>query len=186
MPKRSASPSVARPRSKPRRSRPCEARRGFFVALGGKAAEVGVAIVVDDLTSVGFEEEVVEVVARRSVERVDGDAQPALADDVDVDLRLQLVEIAVLRIDLFDQLGLLVDIDALAVAATAPISSSIRFRDLGQRRAPLEVENFRPLYSGGLCEAVKLIAPIALRRTGFERGRRAWERRAYRGRRECR
>ncbi len=35
----------------------------------------------------------------------------------------------------------------------------------GSAGAPFDVENFRPLYSGGLCEAVKLIAPIALRRT---------------------
>ncbi|MNC90047.1 hypothetical protein D3C83_60910 [compost metagenome] len=34
----------------------------------------------------------------------------------------------------------------------------------GSAGAPFEVENFRPLYSGGLCEAVKLMAPMALRR----------------------
>jgi hypothetical protein len=34
----------------------------------------------------------------------------------------------------------------------------------GSAGAPFEVENLRPLYSGGLCDAVKLIAPIALRR----------------------
>ena len=45
------------------------------------------------------------------------------------------------------------------------ISRSIAFVISGSAGAPFEVENFRPLYSGGLCEAVKLIAPIALRRT---------------------
>src|SRR5947199_6686282 len=45
------------------------------------------------------------------------------------------------------------------------ISRSIAFVTSGSAGAPFEVENFRPLYSGGLCDAVKLIAPIALRRT---------------------
>src|SRR5438552_13125042 len=45
------------------------------------------------------------------------------------------------------------------------ISRSMPFVTSGRAGAPLAVENFRPLYSGGLWEAVKLIAPIALRRT---------------------
>src|SRR5258706_13694004 len=44
------------------------------------------------------------------------------------------------------------------------ISSSICLVISGRAGAPFEVENFKPLYSGGLWEAVKLIAPIALRR----------------------
>src|SRR5689334_8280473 len=45
------------------------------------------------------------------------------------------------------------------------ISRSICFVTSGSAGAPFAVENLRPLYSGGLWEAVKLMAPIALRRT---------------------
>src|SRR5262249_16234063 len=51
------------------------------------------------------------------------------------------------------------------VDCSAWISSSMARVISGSAGAPFEVENLRPLYSGGLCEAVKLMAPIALRRT---------------------
>ncbi len=47
-------------------------------------------------------------------------------------------------------------------ASKATISSSIFFVASGSAGAPSGVENLMPLYSGGLCEAVKLIAPSAL------------------------
>ena len=139
----------------------------FLIALGREAAEVRVAIVVDDLDlDARLEEEVVEVIARGAVERIDGDAQAALADRVDVDLLLA----ARRGSGLSDRSPRSARPSrrrrrARPVAATLLISSSICFVISGSAGAPFDVENFRPLYSGGLCEAVKLIAPIALRRT---------------------
>ena len=48
----------------------------FFVALRREAAEIWIAEVVDDFDfEAGLEQEVIEVIARSAVERVDGDAQ---------------------------------------------------------------------------------------------------------------
>src|ERR1700686_5787406 len=44
----------------------------------------------------------------------------------------------------------------------ATISASIFFVTSGSAGQPSGVENLIPLYSGGLCEAVKLITPSAL------------------------
>jgi hypothetical protein len=43
------------------------------------------------------------------------------------------------------------------------MAASICFVTSGKAGAPSWVENLMPLYSGGLCEAVKLIAPEVLR-----------------------
>jgi len=43
----------------------------------------------------------------------------------------------------------------------AVTSASIALVTSGSAGAPSGVENLMPLYSGGLCEAVKLIAPSA-------------------------
>src|ERR1041385_3074694 len=51
------------------------------------------------------------------------------------------------------------------VDCTAWISASMALVISGSAGAPFDVENFSPLYSGGLCEAVKLMAPIAFLRT---------------------
>jgi hypothetical protein len=51
---------------------------------------------------------------------------------------------------------------ATAPPSIAAISASILFVASGRAGAPSGVENLMPLYSGGLCEAVKLIAPSAL------------------------
>src|SRR5436309_6875841 len=49
------------------------------------------------------------------------------------------------------------------------ISASIALVASGNAGAPSEVENLMPLYSGGLCDAVKLIAPSAFdRMTSYE------------------
>src|SRR5260370_12715643 len=47
-------------------------------------------------------------------------------------------------------------------AVYAVISDSIACVTSGSAGAPSGVENLMPLYSGGLCEAVKLMAPSAL------------------------
>src|SRR3981081_1319147 len=47
-------------------------------------------------------------------------------------------------------------------ASKAAISRSIACVTSGSAGAPSGVENLMPLYSGGLCEAVKLMAPSAL------------------------
>src|SRR5205807_3595205 len=65
----------------------------FLVAFGGEAAEVRVAVVVNDLhLNAGLEEEVVEVIARGAEQRIDGDAQSALSNRIDVDLLLEAIE----------------------------------------------------------------------------------------------
>src|ERR1700730_15276704 len=46
--------------------------------------------------------------------------------------------------------------------STALISASIFFVTSGKAGHPSGVENLMPLYSGGLCDAVKLITPSAL------------------------
>src|ERR1700683_2825473 len=46
-------------------------------------------------------------------------------------------------------------------ASNAAISDSIALVTSGSAGAPSGVENLMPLYSGGLCEAVKLMAPSA-------------------------
>src|ERR1035438_2267325 len=51
---------------------------------------------------------------------------------------------------------------ACGVESKAAISRSIACVTSGSAGAPSGVENLMPLYSGGLCEAVKLIAPSAL------------------------
>src|SRR5205085_12482474 len=84
----------------------------LLAALRREAAEIRIAKVVDDLQlDAGVEEKVVEVIARGAVERIDGDAQSAFANGFDVDLRAQLVEIAIFRIDHLDELGFFVNVD---------------------------------------------------------------------------
>ena len=174
MPKRSASPSVARPRS----------NFSFFddlaqlaevllVALGREAAEVRVAIVVDDLDlDAGLEQEVVEVVARGAVQRVDGDAQAALADRVDVDLLAQLVEVAVLRIDLLDQLGLLVDVEPLVLLLHRVDLVLDRLRDLGQRRRAVRRRELQPVVLGRVVRRGEVDRAHGLAADGLERDAR--------------
>ncbi len=48
--------------------------------------------------------------------------------------------------------------------SAAMIAASILLVTSGSAGAPSGVENLMPLYSGGLCEAVKLMAPSELRR----------------------
>ena len=52
--------------------------------------------------------------------------------------------------------------DAESALSPAAISASIFFVTSGNAGHPSGVENLIPLYSGGLCEAVKLITPSAL------------------------
>src|SRR6202047_3954922 len=56
----------------------------------------------------------------------------------------------------------LVDGGVCEFASKAAISRSIACVTSGSAGAPSGVENLMPLYSGGLCEAVKLMAPSAL------------------------
>src|SRR5208283_2591749 len=51
---------------------------------------------------------------------------------------------------------------ACGSASKAAISHSMACVTSGSAGAPSGVENLMPLYSGGLCEAVKLMAPSAL------------------------
>src|ERR1700689_4914766 len=50
---------------------------------------------------------------------------------------------------------------AAGFASNAAISRSIACVTSGSAGAPSGVENLMPLYSGGLCDAVKLMAPFA-------------------------
>src|SRR5205823_11558066 len=54
-----------------------------------------------------------------------------------------------------------VDLDSEPDCSPAAISFSICCVTSGRAGAPSGVENLIPLYSGGLCEAVKLMAPSA-------------------------
>src|ERR1017187_7689642 len=60
------------------------------------------------------------------------------------------------------------DFGIAAAAGAAAIAASICFVTSGSAGAPSCVENLIPLYSGGLCDAVKLIAPeVFIWRTAY-------------------
>src|ERR1700728_1438767 len=54
------------------------------------------------------------------------------------------------------------ELGSCGLVSKAVIADSMAFVTSGRAGAPSGVENFMPLYSGGLCDAVKLIAPSAL------------------------
>src|SRR5947209_2660013 len=59
--------------------------------------------------------------------------------------------------------------DTLETSPFVAISDSIALVASGNAGAPSGVENLMPLYSGGLCDAVKLIAPSVFDRiTSYE------------------
>ena len=101
MPKRSASPSVARPRRRFSDTTTCDERgEVLLVALRREAAEVRVAVPVDELdVHARVPQKDVEVAARRAEARVDGHAEVRLPKHRGVDEAREPLEVRAARVD---------------------------------------------------------------------------------------
>ncbi len=145
----------------------------LLAALRRESAEVGVAVVVDDAhLDAGLQKEIVEVVARGAVERVDGDAQSALPERFDVDLLAQLVEVTVLRVDRLDQLRLLVDVDLLVAVLKGLDFALDGVRDLGERGRAVRGRELQAVVLGRVVRRREVDRPHRLAAHGLERDAR--------------
>src|SRR3954464_8948525 len=63
---------------------------------------------------------------------------------------------------MFSRLAFAADLGCDVSLSAATIAASMLFVTSGSAGQPSGVENLMPLYSGGLCDAVKLITPSAL------------------------